>query len=171
MNKTLKKGFMVSVLSLSLVIGSASISLAMEGMGDHSSAASSANMPGMKNSDSISTVLYEANFGTDSNISGTENIASASTVPSEPHEATPGMDPNMSGMDTGASASTAPNAPHEATPGMDSDMPGMESNGHGENGESEGVNWTVVGSFLAINLLVIGTAGVLKFTKKPNLRY
>ncbi|HVJ47697.1 hypothetical protein [Desulfitobacterium sp.] len=84
-----------------------------------------------------------------------------------------GMDPNMQGMDMGASASTAPNTQHEATPGMDPNMPGMESNpstdGHGENGGSEGVNWTVVGSFLAVNLLVIGTAGVLKFTRKPKL--
>lgn len=149
MNKTLKKGFMVGVLSLSLVMGLASISLAIEGMGDHSAAASSANMPDM------------------------ENIASASAVPSAPHEATPGMDTNMPGMDMGASASATPSTPHEATPGMDPNMAGMESSqstdGHGENGESEGVNWTVVGSFLAVNLLVIGTAGVLKFTKKTKL--
>lgn len=108
MNK-LKKGIMVSGLSLSLVMGLASISLAMEGM----------------------------------------DMGESKSTPS-----------------------SASNAQHEATPGMDSDMPGMESNtpssdGHGENEASEGVNWTVVGGFLAINLLVIGTAGILKFTEKP----
>ncbi len=41
-------------------------------------------------------------------------------------------------------------------------MPGMESD---HEGTSEGVNWFVVGGFLTVNLLVIGTAGALKFTK------
>ncbi|AHF08399.1 hypothetical protein [Desulfitobacterium metallireducens] len=88
MNKTLKKGFMVSVLSLSLVLSLASISLAMEGM--------ASNMPGM-----------ESNSPSGEGHSGTEGAT--------------------------------------------------------------GVNWPVVGGFSAINLLVIGTAGVLKFIKRSKL--
>lgn len=84
---------------------------------------------------------------------------------------------SMDDMDMGAPAAAAPSAQHEATPEMDTDMPGMDKNeptgtssandGHGENEASEGVNWSVVGGFLVINLLVIGSAGVLKFTQKP----
>lgn len=80
---------------------------------------------------------------------------------------------SMGGMDMGGSTTTqtAPvekNA-HEAVPGMDSNMEGMQesSGGHGESSEtSEGVNWIVVGGFLAINALILIIAGVLKSSKK-----
>ena len=77
---------------------------------------------------------------------------------------------DMSGKDSSSSSVT--NKQHEATAGMDQNMPGMINNEENANANagghesSEGVDWMVVGSFLAINLLVIAIAGVLKFTKK-----
>lgn len=58
---------------------------------------------------------------------------------------------------------------HEVVPGMDSNMEGMQesSGGHGESsGTSEGVNWIIVGGFLAINTLILIIAGVLKSSRK-----
>ncbi|MDI6880870.1 MAG: hypothetical protein QMC95_17455 [Desulfitobacteriaceae bacterium] len=74
----------------------------------------------------------------------------------------------MSGMDMGNSSTvpSAPNTQHKATAGMDPNMPGMQSGEEKANHESSGVDWPVVDGFAMINLLVIGTAGVLKFKKK-----
>lgn len=143
MNKAMKKSFLVGVLSLSLIISLASISLA-----------TGSNMNGM-------------DMG---GHSATPNNAAQSTQ----HEAEPGMDPSMPGMNMGGQSSAPPSASHEATPGMDPNMPGMEKNsqskeGHGETGESEGVNWPVVGSFFGVDLLIIAVAGLKKFTRKHKL--
>lgn len=119
MNKSLRKGIMVSLLSLSLVMSLATISLA---------AGSNMN----------------------------------------------GMDPNMPGMNMSGQSAAPPSASHEATPGMDPNMPGMEKNSqskeeHGETGESEGVNWPVVGSFFGVDLLIIAVAGLKKWSTKHKL--
>lgn len=146
MNKTMRKSFLVGVLSLSLVLSLASVSLAAGSMGGMDMGSQSA----------------------------TPNTAEQSAT----HEAAPGMDPNMPGMNMGGQPSTQPSAssatPHEATPGMDPNMPGMENNsqskdGHGETGESEGVNWPVVGSFLGVDSLILIVAGVMKFIRKSKL--
>lgn len=51
--------------------------------------------------------------------------------------------------------------------GMDPNMPGMTSDSNQtQSAGNEGVNWYVVGGFLIINALTVGTAGVLKFTRK-----
>ncbi|WP_425805083.1 hypothetical protein ACHOLT_00770 [Desulfitobacterium sp. Sab5] len=143
MNKIMRKSFLVGVLSLSLVMSLASISLATE-----------SNMNGM-------------------NMGGHSDTPNTSTQ-SAPHEAAPGMDQNMSGMNMGGQATTPPSTPHEATKGMDPNMPGMENNNqskdeHGETGESEGVNWPVVGSFLGTDVLILIVAGVMKFIRKSKL--
>lgn len=88
---------------------------------------------------------------------------------------------SMNGMNMGTPSAASQSVQHEATPGMEPDMPGMvgmegtstseDGHGHGHSEESEGVNWAIVGGFLAVNLLIIGTAGVLKFTQKPKLEY
>jgi hypothetical protein len=78
------------------------------------------------------------------------------------HEAMPGMDSNMEGMKESSDSSD----PHREQ----SSGHGEASGGHGQSSEtSEDVSWTVVGGFSAINLLVIITAGLLKFLKKPQL--
>lgn len=143
MNKTMKKSILVGALSLSLIISLASISLA-----------AGSNMNGM-------------DMGGHSDTPNT-------SAQSAPHEAANGMDPNMSGMNMGGQASTQSSTSHEATPGMDPNMPGMENNSHskdehGETGESEGVNWPVVGSFFGVDLLIIAVAGIKKFTNKSKL--
>lgn len=44
---------------------------------------------------------------------------------------------------------------------------GEASGGHGESsGASDEVNWAIVGGFSGINLLVIASAGILKFMKR-----
>jgi hypothetical protein len=75
---------------------------------------------------------------------------------------------SMGGMNMGGSTTTqtAPveKSEQDAMPGMDPNMEGM---GHGESSEaSEGVNWIIVGGFLAINALIIISAGILKSSKK-----
>ena len=133
----MKKQIAIGLISLSLSLGSAGLSLADE-------------MNGM-------------NMLPDSQTHGTT-----------PHAAASGMDPNMPGMGSGI-------------PGMDHNAPDIDTNveqSHGEQthgvkaaagqarghaakgGGSEGVNWTVVRGFLAANLLIIGTAGILKYTRK-----
>lgn len=144
MNKSLRKGIMVSLLSLSLVMSLATISLA-----------AGSNMKGMDMGGHSTTLPQDAD-------------------PSTPHAAANGMDPNMPGMNMGGQSAAPPSAPHEATPGMDPNMPGMEKNsqskdGHGETGESEGVNWPVVGSFFGVDLLIIAVAGLKKLTRKHKL--
>ncbi len=105
----LKKGIVISLMSVSLLLSFASVSLADEKGG---------SMGGM-------------NMGGSS-----QPQASNSNLTSE-HEETPGMDPEMEGM------------------------------GHGESSEaSKGVNWIIVGGFLAINSLIIISAGILKSSKK-----
>lgn len=144
MENRLRKVFTIVMLSLSLVMGFTSISLAAE-----------SNMSGMDMSGQSA-----------SKSSATAPSTSVPNVPSSntQHEATPGMDPNMPGM-TSNTQNMDPN-----TPGMDPNMPGMQgqsqSQGEHDAGENEGVNWPMVGGFSVVNLLVIGMAGILKYSGK-----
>jgi hypothetical protein len=141
--KFISKSVLAGVVTLLLVLGLASIGLADE-MGGM-------NMGGMDMGGSPSSQApadHNTSKETDSHTESNKTDAN-----SQPSAQSNDM-ANMPGM----------GEQHEATPGMDPNMPGMESDGHGE-GASAGVNWFVVGGFLTINLLVIGTAGVLKFTK------
>lgn len=82
-----------------------------------------------------------------------------------------GMD--MGGMDKSATqtqlfgeSGSLSTEQHKATAGMDSNMQGMQSSEEQSNVNGSGVDWPVVDGFAIINLLVIGSAGVLKFKKK-----
>lgn len=95
------------------------------------------------------------------------NMVGNSTVQNGTHEATPGMDPNMPGMNM-PNSTLAPNDQHQATPGMDPNMPGMGNADQHSQGASEGISWPLVAGFSFINLLIITSAGLLKFkTKNP----
>lgn len=98
---------------------------------------------------------------------GGMNMGGSSTTQTAPIEKN-GQDSQSMSTQPQSSNSKAMSE-HEAMPGMDPNMEGMQesSGGHGESGgTSEGVNWIVVGGFLAINALIIIIAGILKFTKK-----
>lgn len=143
----LKKGIFISLMSVSLLFSFTSVSLADEKGG---------SMGGMNMGGSTTTQTAPVEKkAQDSQSKSTQPQASNSNATSE-HEAMPGMDPNMEGMKESGE--------HEGTAGMDPEMEGM---GHDESSEaSEGVNWIIVGGFLAINALIIIIAGVLKSSKK-----
>lgn len=134
-----KKGIYITLMSLGLIFGSSSISLA---------GVTVVSMNGMDMGGSIKTQAAPA-----------EVDAHGST--SAGHQATPDMDPHMEGMEN--SSESAISNGEEISGGH-----GEASGGHGEGEEtSEGVNWWVVGGFLAINSLIIFIAGLLKISKKP----
>lgn len=93
------------------------------------------------------------------------NMGGNSTMQNGTQEATPGMNPNMPGMNM-PNSTLAPNDQHQATPGMDPNMPGMGNADQHSQGASEGVSWPLVGGFSLVNLLIITTAGLLKFKAK-----
>lgn len=144
-----KKGIFISLMSLSLLFGSSSVSLADE---------TSVSMSGMDMGGKATT--------------HTEPVAVDPHDSSSPdgHEAAPDMDPNMEGMMESSKPSMSEDETNSNEHGEVSEGHGEATGGHGESGEtSEDVSWTVVGGFSAINLLVIITAGLLKFLKKPQL--
>lgn len=161
-----KKSIAIGVLSLSMLLGLATVSLAEE-MSGMNMGGSTQNQ---SSSQSMQSTQHEATPGMDPNMPGM-NMNSSTTptpTPNDQHMATPGMDPNMPGMNMNSSTTPAPSDPHKATPGMDPNMPGMSSNNEHSESAPEGVNWPVISGFSILNLLVIATAGVLKFKAKTN---
>ena len=136
-----RKGLLVVPLALSLLLGLSSV-------------ATAAGMSGMDMG------------GMDMNSSQPQISGPSQTNPSSVHEAMPGMDPNMPGMQSTSPAQSIAGEAHKAEAGMDPNMPGMQSSEENATPESSGVDWPVVDGFALINLLVIGTAGVLKLKGK-----
>ncbi len=152
-----RKGICLAVLSLSILLGLAAVSLAddMSGMD-----MGGMNMGGNSTVQRAPSAKAQDNAGMSN---GSQNQPAAASMQSGQNENMSGMDPNMPGMDMNANP-----VPHKAGSGMDPNMPGMSSGtsaGHSGNGTAAGVNSAVVGGFSAINLLVITAAGILKYKK------
>ncbi|MEL1134687.1 hypothetical protein AAC978_05815 [Desulfitobacterium sp. THU1] len=121
--KAIKRGMLISLISLSLLFSFTSISLAEE----------SGQMGGMD-----------------------MKVESTSENSMSEHEATPDMDLNMEGMKESDK--------EEKNTGEHGEE---QSEGHEEKGEtSEGVNWVVVGGFLAINAMIILIAAISKHSNR-----
>jgi hypothetical protein len=155
---TLRKGLFIGFISIGLLFGTVSISLASEGDSGHAGM----NMGG-------STTTQSPPKVNDTQAMQSMNSASEGSHSEAGHEATPGMDPNMEGMSHGEASS-----PVEQNSGghgaSSSEGHGEAGGGHGESApSSEGVNWAVIGGFLGINGLTIIIAGILKAAKKIQL--
>lgn len=148
-----KKGITITLMSLGLIFGSSSVILAGETV---------VSMNGMGMGGSAKTQAVSAG-------------ADAHDSSSSGHEATPDMDPQMEGMENSNESNMSKGEETSGGHGeADSEEQsasgghGEASGGHGEEEEtSEGVNWWVVGGFLAINSFIILLAGLLKISKKP----
>jgi hypothetical protein len=147
----LKKALSVGIISIGLLLGSVGVSLAAEGdSGGHGGG------HGTTQSKPIVTEVKEAPMKS-SSVEADHSSAQSG------HVATPDMDPNMPGHGEPSTQAESIDGGHGEAAGH-----GAAGGGHGESDSaSEGVDWMVVGGFLAINALVIITAGLLKISKKP----
>lgn len=133
-----KKGLSIGIIGISLLLSSASISLA--GEGDSSGGHAGMDMGGS------ATTQVEPKTNNNANEITTSQPEANNSSPQSGHEATPDMDPNMPGHGEASSSGE------------------QSSGGHGEGAsDPEGVNWPVVWGFAGINASVVVIAGILKF--------
>lgn len=149
-----KKGLSIGIIGISLLLSSASISLA--GEGDSSGGHAGMDMGGS------ATTQVEPKTNNNANEITTSQPEANNSSPQSGHEATPDMDPNMPGHGEASSIGEQSSDEHSEESGNDSH--GESSGGHGEGAsDPEGVNWPVVWGFAGINAAVIVIAGILKF--------
>ena len=137
----LKHVILTGVLSVILLTGTATVSLADENKTTQNSVAPQAS----SHSDSHHESTPNTPAMSNPPVTGTAKDTSPSS--NTQHESTSGMDPNMPGM------------------GGNNDH---GSAGHGSTASDEGVNGYVVGGFSLLNLLIIASAGILKKKHKPS---